>query len=94
MFRTKVAHKDIVCQHLSEEKGETPMLYEALRRRMSLDLRRAALRLWIAPFWAALSNATMACIVAASAASVSPESIERRALRTNVFALERMGRFN
>ena len=59
---------------------------------MSRDLRREALRLWTAPFWAALSNETMACIVAISAASTSPESIEMRALRTRVFALERIGR--
>lgn len=65
----------------------------ALRWLMSRDLRRDALRLCTAPFWAALSRATIALFVAASAASMFPESIDKRALRTNVFALDRMGCF-
>ena len=60
---------------------------------MSRDLRRDALRLCTAPFCAALSRATIARFVADSAASMSPESIDKRALRTKVFALDRMGCF-
>ena len=52
---------------------------------------RAALLAWIAPFWAALSNATVASRTACAAASRSFESIKRLAFRTYVRAFDRRG---
>ncbi len=59
----------------------------AIRR----DLRRAAFRRWIAPFWAALSSATIASWTDCSAAPASSNSIRRRAFLTYVRAFERSG---
>ncbi len=57
----------------------------------SLDLRRAALFLWITPLLATRSSTLTACSVADSATPASPAAIANSAFLTNVRASVRKG---
>ena len=81
----------IVSLNCNTERLSAPDLLQALialTRAVRRDTLRAAVRLWMTPFWAVRTNTGSVALRAAAAAALSPDAIASSTLRTSVFRRE------